>query len=41
MIEESIKKILLEIEKDNAVDSNGELREMAREIFGLAASPAV
>ncbi len=27
MIEESIKKILLEIEKDNAVDSNGELRE--------------
>ena len=27
MVEETIKKILLEIEKDNAVDSDGELRE--------------
>ena len=30
MIEESIKKILLEIEKDSAVDSNGKLREGLR-----------
>ena len=30
MIEETIKKILLEIEKDSAVDSNGELREGLR-----------
>ena len=30
MIEESIKKILLEIEEDAALDGNGELREGLR-----------
>ena len=30
MIEETIKKILLEIEKESAIDSNGELREGLR-----------